>query len=442
MPVRAFMSGIESKQHWKQCLSAGVRHVLTSYWQFFRSDKGVVARRKTAHPEMRFMIDSGAHTFQADWTKFKDWKEQDFENYVKEYAAWLKENRKHIFAAVELDIDYCLNMVLGGSEKSTVGSAIVERWQREYFRPLELLGLDITYVWHENRGMEGWEQMCAENSYVGLPGEFSKKDDFNKYMTVARRYTTKVHGFAATKHNDYRDIAWYSIDSITWKTGEMYGTLIDWDAAAQTLTFVEKADRPAYRAKMEAAGFDADGVVADRNYKEVTRYSLWSMRQMEAFYAEKYKERTYYYQLRLPRPEAIARKSDKWLLRTWKLFRPDTLFREHSTDRPGTVRMALSSLACVQYADFQKLQANQNWLAFLATYFPKLARPLVADPRVFQRELSYYISPPNTQALARVDPSSVTPNANAPKVRETDLSNLNLVPDWERHPLVQQLVEN
>jgi hypothetical protein len=289
MAFRCFFSGVESDQHWGQCISAGVRNVLMSYWQCYQGRGDLIAKRTKAHPQMRFLIDSGAHSFIVDWEKFKSWKQKDFEDYVKGYAKWLDDNRQYIFAAVELDIDYCLNMVLGGDATSTVGDAMVERWQREYFAPLEAKGLSIIYVWHENRGMAGWEDMCARHGYVGLPGEFSKKPDFNKYMAVARRYTARVHGFAATKQMDFAEIPWYSGDSITWKTGEMYGTLIDWDPRAQKLTFIDnKAERTIAKDRMDRNGFDTSAILGDSNYKEVTRFSLWSMRQMEAFYAHKW----------------------------------------------------------------------------------------------------------------------------------------------------------
>lgn len=204
MAVRAYFSGVESKQHFQQCVSAKVGSVLMSYWQFYQGNLGVVAQRKKQYPEIDFMIDSGAHSFQADWTKWSTWSAQDFDTYVEGYVEWLRRNRDYVQCGVELDIDYTLNMVLGGSETATIGDNIVRRWQDKLFRPLQEIGIPIIYVWHKNRGMDGWVEMCQRFDYVGLPGEYSSAPDFNRFMTVARRYGAKVHGFAASLSSSSR----------------------------------------------------------------------------------------------------------------------------------------------------------------------------------------------------------------------------------------------
>ncbi len=367
------------------------------------------------------MIDSGAHTFISDYTKFTHWKRADFEKYVEDYTSWLRANKQWIFCAVELDIDYCLNMVLGGSPSSTIGTSIVESWQKKYFKPLEAEGMSIIYVWHVERKLEGWEEMCAKFSYVGLPGEMSSNQDFNKYMTVARRYTTKVHGFGATKQLDYRDISWYSIDSTTWKSSERYGILIHWDDRMQKLVMEDdKSKRDLYRASFEKYGLDADGIIRDTNYKEVTKYALISMSEMEKFYQRKYEDRTFYYELRLPSPYFILnqmRSIHLWAF--WRLMRPQNLFKNHSGEKdPSKVKMFLAALSAAQNGDDQFIKTTPPAEAFLAAYFPKLIRPLITDMVILQKELASYISPPNPPALSRDEPSLYVPQNNPPKERE------------------------
>lgn len=418
MATTAYFSGVESQQHWQQCVSVDVRHVLMSYFQFYKGNQNIVKTRALAHPNVQFMIDSGAHTFITDSPKFLTWKQQDFEDYVAGYADWLKANRKYIRCAVEFDIDYCLNVVLAGNTQSTLGSSIVESWQNRYFKPLEKLGLEIIYVWHEERKLEGWEDMCQRHSYVGLPGAFSKNSDFNKYMTVAKRYSAKVHGFAATKQKDFRDIHWYSVDSITWKTGEMYGTLIDWDPRSQKLQIEDdKTKRARFRPKLEALGFDADGIINDTDYKEVTRYSLFSMRSMEAFYKDKYKDRIFYYELRLPLATTIRKTQNAVLREMWAKFRPDELFKSHVSPDPNELVELLCALSAVQHADGAYLNSSPTALPFLKIYFPKLADPLIPDLAIFQKELAAYISPTNPAALPRESVEDYTPENNPPRHR-------------------------
>lgn len=375
-----------------------------SYWQFKGKDEDVIRRRKLKHPDVRFMVDSGAHTFITDTAKFNTWSRTDFENYVKAYASWLKKNRQYIECAVEFDIDYPLNLLLGGSVNSTIGGSIVKGWQDTYFKPLEDKGLNVVYVWHIERGMGGWEDMNRDFSYVGLPGFMSKEADFNKYISVSKKTTSKIHGFAATKQLDFRDIPWYSIDSITWKTGEMYGTLIDWNPWTQRLTFQEKDKRPLFRQKFIENGFDAEAIISDTNYKEVTRYSLWSMRQMELFYVDRYKDRTFYYELRLPKPHVAMFMPEGMAREFWAKFRPEQIFKQHKEADIQTIRTGLAAIAAVQNMDANWLGTNPACLDFLKAYFPKLTDPLISDLSVFQREMAIYTAPPNPPPLRRTEP--------------------------------------
>lgn len=420
--VKCFFSGVEGRQHYEACLNAGVRHVLTSFLYLKKKgDMGIVRRRKRKNPEIQFMIDSGAHTFITDYGKYQSWTKQDFENYVKEYTKWLYENREFIFCGVELDIDYALNMLFGGGAGSTVGTSMVERWQQQYFMPLQAKGVEICYVWHTERKLEGWEAMCSKFGYVGLPGEMSSEPDFNKYMAIARRYCTRVHGFAATKQADFRDWPWYSVDSITWKTCEMYGTLIHWDGHKQILYFdQDKANRVKYRRDFERLGLDADGIINDTNYKEVTKYALHSMRGMEAFYEQRFKDRLFYYDLRMPHPKAVLTTVKIPELREyWRRCRPDTLFKHHAKEADlRKIRTFLAALAAVQSKDYATLNSLPEGLKFLADYFPKLVTPQLAEESLFQKEIAAYLAPAAPPALRRTEPAHYLPTNNPAKPRE------------------------
>lgn len=439
MATTAYFSGVESNQHFDHCVRAGVGHVLMSFWQFHDKNLGIVAQRKKAHPHIKFMVDSGAHTFLTDADGFasRGWKERDFENYVRSYVDWLRRNRKYVDVGVELDIDFTLNRVLAGDDNAALGGNIVANWQQKYFKPLQAIGIPIIYVWHENRKMEGWKEMCSQFDYVGLPGEMSKNPDFNKFISVARRYCTRIHGFAATKLIDFRDIPWYSVDSITWKTGEMYGLMIVWDARTQTLTLEDdKTKRHTYRGHIEAAGFDADKIIADSDYKEVTRFSLWSMRQMELFYQDKYSKRRFYYDVRLPHPEVVSQWDAKTSAEWWKRFDPKERFAKHAHVGATGQQIALCAIAAIQGQHYSFLNGPKgDYKDFLKTYFPKLADPLVSDPSIFQQEMASYVSPRNDPAQRRSDPSHVTPVLNV-RQRPSNTFKEEEAHTFEGHPFL------
>jgi hypothetical protein len=315
-------------------------------------------------------------------------------------------------------------------------SGVVERWRKEVFRPLEEdLGIPIVYVWHPSFRIEGWEELCYQHGYVGLPGEMSGEPNFNKFMSIAKRYTAKVHGFAATKQLDFRDIPWKSIDSITWKTCEMYGSLIDWDEFKQKLKFItDKRDRGRLRNKFVRLGFDANAIIADTNYQEVTRYALFSMRKMEEFYEKRYRDRIFFYELRLPFPKILRRWKPKKIWRMWKKMSPDKNFPAHkSVKNIEELRTALIGLSAVQNSVLDVLENNEDAREFLKTYFINMMEPQIADFQTFQKEVARRIAPPNPPPLPRVEASHYLATENVPEPRH--------VPDFRLQELIFDCLE-
>lgn len=438
-----YLSGVESGMHFQHCVRAGARHCLLSYLQFYKHDQTIVRNRKKANPKMRFMVDSGAFTFITEWQKFVTWTRSEFESYLKGYVEWLKRNRDYVTIAVEYDIEHTLNMALANNPNSTIGPSIVAGWQEQYFRPLVEEGLDIIFVWHEPRGIDGWEDMCRRYSHVGMPGHFSSEPDLmNRHLSVAKRYLTRIHGFAATKQSDFRDWPWATVDSITWKTGEMYGTLIIWDERQQKLIFEDdKTKRSNYRHIIERAGFDASSIISDTNYKEVTRFGLWSMRQMEAFYERLYKTRTFYYEVRLPHWRSLIARSPKFLTRWWfKKLRADELFKQHRNANLASITENLQALAAAQYGDLTYIGANPKAASFLGAYFPKLITPLVTDPAVLQKEVANYVMPPNPPPMLRTSVDHFV-GSTPPKVRIEEFSADDLEFDYNYDDFRQEVYQ-
>lgn len=423
MPVKNFFSGVESAQHYQAAIDAGAQHLLMSYLYVTKQQGNILAARKKAVPRLKFMIDSGAHTLQVSMGKapYNTWKLADFEKYMQGYAEWLDQNRAYVFAAVELDIAYSLNIAAGKAAEDPYGDTVVDEWRRKYFRPLQESGIDIIYVWHPAQGHAGWENLCANFPYVGLPGEMSKQEDFNTFVTIARRYTTKLHGFAATKQSDFRDWPWYSIDSTTWKAGEIYGTLPVWDERNQKLRFLAKADnREAYREQFLDWGLKAEAIINDTDYQEVTRASLKSMTAMEEFYVERFKLKTFYYQLRLPHPSQILKLFPaKLALEEWKRFRPLSSFPQHAAvTNPVQVQQILQAISAVQYRQLQHV--TKYGRDFLEVYFPQQLKATIPDTMLLAKEMAIVITPGNETAQRRETEDDYADSANPPRRRGPD----------------------
>lgn len=422
MAVKNYFSGVEGDQHFLAAMDAGAQHVLMSY--LYVQDKGLqlLTSRKAKFPNVKVMLDSGAHTLQTNCQQppYNTWKLADYERYLRNYVDWIKTNRALIDVAVELDISYPLNIAAGKAGDDAYGHQVVEGWRRKYFAPLADQGIEIIYVWHGYNGLQGWESMCNEYSYVGLPGELSSQSDFNKYLTSAKRYMSRIHGFAATKQADFRDWPWYSIDSTTWKSSERYGTLIHWDERRQKLGFFDKDKRHLFREHYLKAGLDADSIIKDTNYREVTKYALCSMVNMENFYVTRYKDRIFYYELRLPTPLRLERWKDEAIKRQWHKYDAKRVFSRHA-DETDTAKLKaiLIGISAVQNDRMPYIVANNVANEFLSAYFGSHMAANPRDMTKFKQDLSALVMPKNRVAQPRTAIEDYLPTNNPPKPRET-----------------------
>ncbi len=408
------MSGTESKQHFQAVVDAGVKHTLVSFLYLQKAGFDLVEKRKKAHPQIRFFVDSGAHTFITDHVKYKQWSLAQWDKYLRDYTTWLRANKKWIECAVELDID------------DIVGESVVKGWQEKYFKPLVAEGFKIIFVWHEPRGLQGWEQMVSDFAYVGLQGHLSARPDFNNFITTARRYSTCIHAFAGTKHSDFRDWPWYSIDSISWKNGEIYGMTIHWDESSSVPDLVydqDKSHRHLYKKFYDQYGLDGAGIVAQKPgaYKDLTRYCLISFRRMEQYYERKYAARPAYYDVRLPHPRSLKNASLAEIKALWASLNPAEKFKQHAAETDyGALRDYVMAVGAVQNKDRELIEKGPRLWKFLEAYFPALLAQgtLVQDMSVFQRDMAAHITPAIRGGLQRVDASHYVPTNSPPKKRE------------------------
>lgn len=217
MPTSIMISGVESERYWdivvRQC---GVRLVLMSYHYLQNKPKDFLKKRVAEFPDIKIFIDSGAHTFLSN----EEWKNaplSTWEGYLKTYTNFIRENKDYIFACADLDID------------SLVGVEQVDKWREEVFEPLRKeTGVDVCYVWHAERGEQGWEEMCQKYGYVGFSMENDKEVTLQRVMRrlkVAEKYKTRVHGFALTKVDVLVRAPFFTADSTTWLVGQQYGEL-------------------------------------------------------------------------------------------------------------------------------------------------------------------------------------------------------------------------
>lgn len=208
-----FFSGTEPDNYFSM-VAKETNTMLMSYLYIRNKGVKMLEERYKQFPGVQMLLDSGAFTFNTS----EEYATKDleyWENFIDIYVKFIRKNKNHIFAAVELDIEY------------RVGTEKVNEWREKYFRPLEKEGIQIIYVWHDIRGLDGWEEMCKKFPYVGFTFSADKgvlsDNMLTKMFAIAKKYKAKVHGFAVSGGHLLTKFPFYTSDSSTWLVGTQFG---------------------------------------------------------------------------------------------------------------------------------------------------------------------------------------------------------------------------
>lgn len=205
--MKVCLAGISSTSIPTRAEVKNTRFMLESFYSF---DEWELEEIKTKE---LFLLDSGAFTFMNGYKGKIDWKE-----YIDKYAEFIIKNKiKYFF---ELDID------------SIVGYEKV----KELTKYLEAkVGRKCIPVWHKSRGLEEWKRLTKEYDYVAIGGIVTKEikpEDykyFNPLLKIAKENNCKVHGLGFTNLKLLPKYKFYSVDSTSWKSGNRFGILYQFD---------------------------------------------------------------------------------------------------------------------------------------------------------------------------------------------------------------------
>lgn len=158
------------------------------------------------------LIDSGAHSFQHG-------KKVDFESYTDKYIRFIQkyEHDPKITGFFEMDID------------NVMGYEFVRKLQDK----LTAISDKIIPVWHNNRGIDDFYDMCErfKGKRVSITG-FSNNDiideQYNLFINVAHQIGVNVHILGMTRFNLIKNLNLHandSFDSSSWKQSGIFGGL-------------------------------------------------------------------------------------------------------------------------------------------------------------------------------------------------------------------------
>lgn len=158
----------------------------------------------------KVLIDSGAHSFQHG-------KKVDFDDYTNKYKDFIKRNTNNpnILGFFEMDVD---NVI--GYDKVL-----------EYRKQLEEVSDKIIPVWHNNRGVEDFVNMCKQyaGKRIAITG-FANNDitdaQYNLFINTAHKYNCYVHILGMTRFELIQKLnlgRYDSVDSSSWKQTGIFG---------------------------------------------------------------------------------------------------------------------------------------------------------------------------------------------------------------------------
>lgn len=154
------------------------------------------------------MIDSGAHTFQKG--KKVDWIE-----YTKQYAQFIKKfDRPNVVGYFEMDVD---NII--GYDKVL-----------ELRKILESVSDKIIPVWHKNRGIQDFKDMCKKYAgkviaITGFKNEDIKDEQYMMFLKYAKKYNCKVHCLGMTRKKVLDKVPFDFVDSSSWAQSAIFGRI-------------------------------------------------------------------------------------------------------------------------------------------------------------------------------------------------------------------------
>ena len=152
---------------------------LLSYYYLQGKDEVAVQIRDNSE---EILIDSGAHSFQFGI-------KTDFAEYTKKYAEFIKRfDRPNVVGYFEMDIENVIGM-----------DRVLEL--RKY---LEQATDKIIPVWHKNRGIDNFLEMCEQYAgkviaIGGFRGTDIRDDQYLLFIKHAKKYNCKVHCLGMTR---------------------------------------------------------------------------------------------------------------------------------------------------------------------------------------------------------------------------------------------------
>lgn len=274
-----FMAGAEVETLTRALVDNGVRWILYSFYYIHDFKKAdFIHRMQDEHPQIEWLLDSGAFTY---WAQKKSGKVlPDPDRYVKLYFDYLDQYGERWCRVAEPDLD------MPGGE---IGTWKVNKWREEMLTRWP--HLPVMPVYHGWRTRQAWTEYCQDPRIKHLSfGQAAGNVGILRQLCLeARKYNKPVHGFGFTRVNtSLKMVPCSSVDSTSWVMGQKFGTIYVFKNNKLTTLNSDKKDlRKLHRGYFTAIGCDPIKVEND-DVAEVRKANILAWRNLaERFHVAK-----------------------------------------------------------------------------------------------------------------------------------------------------------
>lgn len=202
--MKYYLSGLEDSNLINEILKVlpQLNFILFSFMKL-QSDKFFPLYKLVEDHSTNILIDSGAFTLQ------KKKAESNYYQYTKRYVNFIEENdNPKIEGYFEMDID------------NIIGYDNVV----ELRKMLEEVSDKIIPVWHSNRGIREFKQLCEDYDYVAITGKSAdiRKNQYKLFVDYAHKHNTRIHGLGISDKTRCLNIPFDSVDSTNYLNGVKY----------------------------------------------------------------------------------------------------------------------------------------------------------------------------------------------------------------------------
>ena len=283
LPFELIFSGVENEAFFRTLSECGVKNFLMSY--HYVQTHHINMKERFGGKGIRLFIDSGAYTYMTD-PKYAERSVEEWEEQLKKYLRWAERNKEYIFAIANFDFEIFLD------------PEIVDRWNREYFEPFMLkTGIPVCFVWH-NETYRTFDFYCQRYPYVGFSAVTSDStevnfNNFKKWMNIAEKHNTLIHGFGLTRTRLLTQLPFYTSDSTTWTVGMQYGEMNFWNGTAMQRLKKEKWKNDMIDVIVNKYGLDKEKLL-EEDLAEMNKANVYAFMEAEKFIQERLKSKMYW----------------------------------------------------------------------------------------------------------------------------------------------------